>query len=295
MDRVYDEAAVRIVVTSDLHFDSAGQLTPPGVVEALTHRISDAKPDAVVLAGDIGHPLAEFRACLDAFRAIAARGVPVGVLAGNHDVWHDPGGPGSEELWERALPEAVRAEGMVWLETDDIRLGSTAIAGSLAWYDYSAAAPHLNFDEDHYARIKSSLNNDGDYIDWPWSDADFAWKLRRGLVSRLRRLQADASVTEIVVVTHVPLFEEQMFRKPADLQWELSGAYFGNFTTGREVLAFPKVTRVVSGHTHCGRHATVKRPADLGGDIEVQVVPSEYGAPAFVVLEASEAPLRVAT
>ena len=62
-------------------------------------------------------------------------------------------------------------------------------------------------------------------------------------------------MTEIVVATHVPLFEEQTFRKPRDYQWELSGAYFGNFTTGRDVLACPKVTHVVSGHTH---HATVE-------------------------------------
>jgi len=35
----------------------------------------------------------------------------------------------------------------------------------------------LRYPEEHFARIKGSLNNDAAMIDWPWSDVEFAWRL----------------------------------------------------------------------------------------------------------------------
>jgi hypothetical protein len=37
------------------------------------------------------------------------------------------------------LPKAVRDAGAVWLEGDAIVHGEIAVAGTIAWYDYSAA------------------------------------------------------------------------------------------------------------------------------------------------------------
>lgn len=275
----------RIVVTSDLHFDPDGRLTRPEAVTQLAAQIVEMHPDAVVLAGDLGHPLANFVACLDTFRSVDA---PIGVLAGNHDVWHDPAGAGSRELWEIRLSEAVRLAGMYWLEDDILRAGDTAIVGSLAWYDYTAAPEPLRYDDEHYARIKAQLNADADWIDWPWSDVEFAGKLREGFRARLARAQRDASVGIIVVVTHVPVFEAQMTRRPGDHRWELSNAYFGNLTTGEVVARFRKVRAVVSGHTHCGRSEVVERPGLRS--IETHVVASDYGRPSFVVVEVNDEP-----
>ena len=215
-----------------------------------------------------------------AFRSLP---VPVAVLAGNHDVWRDEVGLGSRELWEHGLADATREAGAMWLEDDELRLGDVAIVGSLAWYDYSAAPEHLRYPDEHYAAIKGSLNKDAAWIDWPWSDVEFAWLLRRGLVSRLERLEDDASVRAVIVATHVPLFEQQMTRKPGNYQWELSNAYFGNLTTGAAVAHYAKVRAVVSGHTHCGRRGMVVR--ERAPPIDVHVVGSEYGTPAFVVVE----------
>lgn len=63
----------------------------------------------------------------------------------------------------------------------------------------------------------------------------------------------------------------------------LSNAYFGNLTTGAAVARHGKVRAVVSGHTHCGRRATVVR--DAAPSIDVRVVGSEYGRPAFVLVD----------
>ena len=271
---------VRVAVASDLHFDLAGHLTSPATVAALVEEIRAAEPAAVVLAGDLGHPLENFRRCLAAFQSI---GVPVAVLAGNHDVWRDEVGLGSRELWEHGLADVTRDAGMLWLEDAELRIGDVAVVGSMAWYDYSAAPEHLRFADKYYAAAKGSLNNDAEMIDWSWSDVNFARRLRQGLVSKLARLENDASIRSVLVATHVPIFEEQMTRKPGNHRWELSNAYFGNLRTGAAVARYAKVSTVVSGHTHCGRRGTIVREG--APPIEVHVVGSEYGRPTFVVVD----------
>jgi hypothetical protein len=94
------------------------------------------------------------------------------------------------------------------------------------------------------------------------------------LVTKLDALERDASISTVAVVTHVPLLEEQMERRPHDPTWGLCNAYFGNLTLGRRVTAFRKVRAVVSGHTHAGRRAT-------RGAIDIRVVDSDYGAPSY--------------
>src|SRR5690242_8837103 len=131
--------SLRIAITSDLHFDPGHNLTSPYKIEAMVADIQNQQPDAVVIAGDLAHGLSRFIACLELFSVFD---VPVAVVAGNHDVWRDQrGGYGSLALWEELLPEAVRRAGAVWLEDENLILGSTAICGSMLWYDYSAVDP----------------------------------------------------------------------------------------------------------------------------------------------------------
>ena len=271
----------RIAVTADLHFDRQGYLTSPEVVDGLAARIHAAKPDAVIIAGDVGHPSDNFASCLAAFRHFM---VPVAVLAGNHDVWRDnEGGWSSRELWNRRLASLVEAAGFVWLESTVLRLGDAAVVGSLAWYDYSAAPPTLARPPEYFAGMKRHLSNDATWIDWPWSDVELASALHDGLVQRLEAVEADAGIREVLLVTHVPLFEEQMLRKPGDLRWEISNAYYGNFTIGLAVRRFKKVVRVISGHTHCAQRGVVHRAG--GPDLPVSVIGSDYGSPEVEVIE----------
>jgi 3',5'-cyclic AMP phosphodiesterase CpdA len=274
---VIDQTMPRIAIAADLHY---GNLTAPAAVERLVEDIRIARPDALVLAGDLGQPSRDFAACLAAFQSLA---VPTGVLAGNHDVWREEGAWSSRALWERHLPALTTQAGFLWLESGALRLEDVAVVGSLAWYDYSAAPSRQDFPAEHFAATKWAFNNDAVRIDWPWSDVELARSLCVGLVQRLERLDKDGAVRRVVVVTHVPLFAEQMLRKPGDERWEHSNAYFGNLTTGEEVLRFEKVTHVVSAHTHCGRQAVVHR--ERGPDVAVAVVASDYGRPAFVMLD----------
>ena len=267
---------VRIVVTSDLHY----QITPEEKLRALAGVIATQAPDLTVLAGDLGEPLERFVACLACFVGLPG---DVAVLAGNHDVWHRKGAHSSERLWEDLLPAAAQDAGMIWLEDTVWRKGAVAVAGSLAWYDYSAVDPNVPpYPPDYFAKVKDRFNPDARYIDWPWSDLEFAARLGDRLVSSVLALDLDPSVRGTMVVTHVPLFDAQMCRKPFDQVWGFSNAYFGNLSLGQRLLSTKKLRRVVSGHTHVGREGVVRRPSGPDVDpIAVTVIPSDYGHPAF--------------
>ncbi len=271
---------MHIAIASDLHYDPQGRLTHPSLIHALAEDIAEKQPDAVILAGDLAHGRRGFDGCLNCFSDIRS---PLAVIAGNHDIWADrEEGYSSEELWENILETTSRQHGALWLEKENLILGSTAIVGSLAWYDYSAVDPSVATNEEFLESMKSSMNNDGNWIDWSRSDRTFARELNQAMLVRLQQLSADQRICDIVVVTHVPVLEEQIVRKPLNRAWGLSNAYFGNLTLGRELLKEPKVRAIVSGHTHSGKQVSVAR--DNLRNVDVRVVDSDYGAPAYTML-----------
>lgn len=271
-----------IVVTSDLHLG----ITSPEALRQLRDAIAAAQPELTILAGDQGEPLDYFVACLQIFADLPGAAA---VLAGNHDVWARDGHT-SRDLWEHELPAATRTAGMLWLEDTSWRSGDLAVAGSLAWYDYSAVDPGAPNPAGDFMTLKRLLNNDARFIDWSWSDPEFALQLGDGLARRLGALEADPDVRDVFVVTHVPICEEQMLRKPHDLQWGLSNAFFGNMTTGRRALAWGKVRAIVSGHTHLRRMGTVTR-AGLS-PVATAVIPSDYGTPAALAVDTTTWEIR---
>lgn len=273
----------RIVVTSDLHYG----ITPVEKLRALAGVIAAHQPHLTVLAGDLGEPLDRFSACLHCFADLPGA---VGVLAGNHDVWHRKGKHSSQELWEDLLPAATREAGMLWLEDSVWRSGGLAVAGSMAWYDYSAADPDLPaYPSAYFRQVKDRFNPDATYIDWPWSDEEVAERLGDALMARVMALEADPTVRSLMVVTHIPLFEAQMCRKPLDRQWGFSNAYFGNLTLGKRLVAARKLRRVTSGHTHIGRAGLALRAFDSElPPVSVSVIPSDYGQPALEVYDLDE-------
>lgn len=272
---------MRLAVTSDLHYDPRGDLTPPERVRALARRIAGERPDAVVLAGDLAHGLAAFDACVACFEDV---GAPVAVLAGNHDVWRDEETKtGSEALWSRRLREVTQARGAHWLEDAPLRVGDVAVVGTMAWYDYSAMDPTVRATPEQAEIMKRMFNNDAAWIDWPWTDRALARSLGDAMMLRLAAVVADETVRAVAVVTHVPVLEAQMERRPDDSRWGFSNAYFGNLTLGARVMGAAKLRAVVSGHTHAARRATLA--AVDGGAVDVRVIGSDYGAPAYVIVE----------
>jgi hypothetical protein len=179
---------------------------------------------------------------------------------------------------------------MSWLEESTLWLDNVAVVGSLVWYDYSAADPTLPHTGQEYPLLKKALNNDARYIDWPWTDQEFAGRLGEGLSKRLEAVEAESRAEAVLVATHVPICEEQMVRKPHDSNWGIQNAFFGNLTVGRQVLAMPKVRAIVSGHTHLGRQADITRP-DMPM-VRTAVNPSDYGVSAYLVIDTTNWRIR---
>jgi len=269
----------KIVITSDLHLG----ITSAATLSMLVEVIAAEEPILTVLAGDIGEGLPNIVKCLELFAHIPGE---VAVLAGNHDLWTQVE-YSSQELWEKQLPEVVQAAGMLWLEGTSWQRDGIAVAGSLAWYDYSAVDPAIaNYPAEFYAQVKGKYNMDALRIDWPWSDQQFAAQLGDAFIERLQQLEDDPNIHSILVASHVPLFEEQMHRKSQDLDWSLGDAYFGNLSLGRRIAPMHKVQAVVSGHTHLGIISQVPRPEHPEkSPLRVSVLGSDYHTPIYTVIE----------
>lgn len=154
----------------------------------------------------------------------------------------------------------------------------------MAWYDCSAIDPRFASEPPQaIVRNEAAFVNDARMIDWPRSDVDLAERLRRGVEQRLEALERDTTFDRAIVVTHVPVFEAQMSRKPGDERLGRSNTYFGHLTLGEVIRRFAKVTDVVSGHTHWERDGRVERP-DMS-PIRTRVLGSVYGTPAWVLVE----------
>lgn len=258
----------KAVITSDLHYG----ITSPARILSLAKEILGYNPDIIIIAGDIGEPAEKFDKCLSVFSRLPC---PIGIVIGNHDLYATAGDY-SENLWVTKLPRIVKKHDLIWMEEENIVIDDTAFVGTLAWYDYSSKDPHFPLPDDYFFLNKGKFVSDGNYLNWKRKDTEFAAELREGFFKRLSRAEEDQSISKIVVVTHVPLYREQMVSYSSDSRE--ADAYFGNLTLGKEVMRFSKVTDVISGHTHRPVEKKVKK-------INVQIVPGDYGKPGYIVLE----------
>jgi predicted phosphohydrolase len=232
---------MRILITADLHYRPAER----AAYVAFAESVRAAEPDCFIVAGDVGHPLRLFRRALQLFRDLPC---PKLLIAGNHDVYR--GEYPSRELWEQQLPHVTRDEGFVWLEAERVVIGGLGICGTMGWYDYSSRATHLPYTHAEYRALKRHVSHDADYVDWPWSDVAMARYLERGLIRRLNECEADPAVTQVLVVTHMPIVSLVVPDHPDHTHWSVLRAYMGNFPLGELVLGYRKVTHIVSGHLH---------------------------------------------
>jgi hypothetical protein len=267
--------SVKLAVTVDLHLP----ITKPERIAALADEMNAFGPDVVVVAGDLGESHANVERCLQCLRERIRS--PIWVLAGNHDVWAWPPYD-SRRLWLEVVPEIVARTGCQYLEGKSFVLGGVGVAGTIAWYDYSAVDPTIKASALQFAQTKYLHNADALRIDWEWADPEFAALVAGPFLAALDRLEADPAVRQSVVVTHVPLVEGQMSRDTGNADWAFSNAYFGNLTLGAKVLARSKVSHILSGHTHIGRDARIDRPG--GRPVEVHTLASDYEAPTWIGL-----------
>jgi 3',5'-cyclic AMP phosphodiesterase CpdA len=265
---------IRIAITSDLHLG----ITDWGTLRDLAEIIANESPDLLILAGDIGEGVTRFSSCLNIFKNLSC---PIAVLAGNHDVWSREG-KHSQDLWDTLLPSIVRETNYIWLEDSIWQQEGVAVVGSIAWYDYSAVDPvFFGLEANLFATRKRFYNNDARYIDWAWSDQEFAKIVGDRLITRIQQLQDDPEIDTILVITHLPVCETQMKRKPHEPQWGFSNAYFGNMTLGQRILAFSKVKVVISGHTHIAREGLESHSLVCNEQVLTYVLGSDYNQPTY--------------
>jgi hypothetical protein len=171
---------------------------------------------------------------------------------------------------------------VVWLDTGNLFYQGVAIVGSTAWYDYSAQDPlHKTPADETWAR-KKEVDADAWMVDWPWNDIEFSAMIEPGFRERLQSAQDNPDILSIIVVTHSPIFEEQITRKSNDPKWGFSNAYYGNLNFGEIVIKFGKVLYAIAGHTHSGKEGIVRRE---GGEFKAVTLDSQYGDPKFLVIE----------
>ena len=265
---------IKLAFASDLHLP----ITSRAAITSMAREIAQYAPDVLVLAGDIAESLHELTNCLCLIREHVT--TKILVLPGNHDLWARD--VSSRLKWESRLAETVARAGCEWFEARSWSQHGIAVAGTIAWYDYSARDPTLKATPADYAREKKYFNPDADQIDWWWTDLQFANLVAKPFLETLDQLEADPAIRQIVVATHVPLVECQMCRDPSKGDWAFSNAYFGNLTLGAEVLTRRKVSHIISGHTHVERRGRVVRPN--GRPVEACVIPSHYNTPSWVPL-----------
>ena len=128
-----------------------------------------------------------------------------------------------------------------------------------------------------YASRKRNIVVDGLRLDWTREDQAFARSLGARTLERLKAVEADPTIDAIALVTHVPVFAEQLVHYVGD--GSATRAYFSHLTLGDDVRWSPKLRVVCSGHTHRGYEGVMAR-ASLP-PLSVVTLESDYGAPAY--------------
>ncbi len=269
---------MRVIATADLNYKPA--VHP--YLEQLASDILDENPDLFLVGGNVGEPLSNFETALALFEAIDC---PKALVTGNRDVWHRQAAPTSQQLWEELLPAAIRQHGFIWLEQENLAIDRVGVCGTVGWYDYSARDPGLGYNADQYEELKGLVNKDAHYIDWPWTDRQFASRALSRFATRIEELERDRVIDRILVLTHFPVFKECVVVAPDDPEWNFGIAYALNLSLGRVIAPKTKVQHVISGHVRPGGHWEVR----FGGNtINMHIVKHiEYtdGKAGFVSLE----------
>jgi hypothetical protein len=262
-------AEVKLAITSDLNLSA----TPADRISEVARQMAAFAPDAAVVAGDLAESLWDLTRCLKLLRE--PLNCPLWVLPGDHDFWARPPYD-SRRLYHELLPKTIGDAGCNWLEGSAFILQGIAVAGTVAWYDYSSASMAGMVSELEFAQRKIQHNADALRIDWEWSDPEFARLVSTPFLATLDHLEQNPAIRSIVVVTHFPILEQQLDR---DRLHGFASAYAGNLSLGNKVVNYSKVSHVIAGHTHTPRESQLLR--ECGPPVLVRVLPGDHENPSW--------------
>lgn len=255
---------MRIAFTSDLHVDISQRNWE--LVPYLSEVLKMVDPDAFVIAGDISPELGDLEYALDCFSGLRC---PKLFVPGNQDIWvlseqMQASGHDSYEKYYFYLPEACRRNGFIPLWMEPFILQGVGFVGSIGWYDH-AAGPGTGGEAvpgDHRYLVDSFWNDmrwacwsdistmaEGQAVPVRRPDPEVAREFNLRLDQDIESVSMEASVGEIVVITHYPPFSEL----------GVEGMPFpGSRDTCMILNAHEKVAVSISGHIHDKRDVLVR-------------------------------------
>lgn len=295
---------MRLFVTADLHYNH--RHSRPLADELIDRMNAELQPgDAVLVVGDTAAGDGdELEQCLTRFSV----GGPRLLVAGNHELWTRR--DDSHRLFTDELPARAAAIGWHWLEERPVRLNErVAVVGSIGWYDYGFALPHLGIPRrfyehkispavavrlDEYAFLLATTDditpagmevaarwNDGRHVRLHRSDEQFLAERLAALDRDLSSLDADSAIERVIVgVHHVPMPELMPPKPPEHVMTgkAFAGAFLGSPAIGQMLLRHRKVAEVCCGHSHFPAQADV-------GHIRGVNIGSGYRMKMFEVVE----------
>lgn len=288
---------MKIAFTTDTHLvlDYAG-MTTKAHIEQLRDDIYAEKPDVIAHGGDIGELRLNQRNITEVLHILGEnKEIDCVGIAGNHDLWTDPGSVTSNTLWSEVIPSMFKEHGWTYLEQKNWIKDGVAIVGSYLHYDYSSADPegaavnHIraNFPDwtpdEYYERMKKRVINDAKFFRGLPRDKEFAKLIGDAFARRLLAAQENNDIHSIVVITHVPCMPCQITRKPHSWHWSCATAYFGNLSHVETIMGCSKIKFILSGHSHQDNRNLIK--LDNGQVIDVITLGSDYGKPLFEIVE----------
>jgi len=260
---------MRIIATADLHYD-IGRSRQPAL--DIADEICRQQADALLILGDAaGRDPGILRDCLHLFDRFNGRKF---FVAGNHDIWTDPGGDSLDRL-ECELPAICRQTGFHPLDIEPALADDIGLVGSIGWYDFSyrpaelgipirfyeekiapgAAARLAGFE--HLLADRSDIPvpafdigtrwMDGEHIHLPMSDLEFCRHLLKRFDEHLMWL-SDRCGRIVVALHHIPFPE--LVPKSEKPGWAFANAFLGSGQFGQVIRRFPKIRYVLCGHSH---------------------------------------------
>lgn len=274
---------MRIALISDVHVEYAGNRA---AIQALIERLTAERPDALVVAGDVGSTPACIVEGLGLFAGVAPRRM---YLPGNHDLWvrlspHDPrAGLDSWDAYDRTLPAVVEEAGFTYLPAAPLVVDGVGFAGETGWFDYTfrPRSPLI-------AALPVAAFEAAEYEGWTWPDFQFCdWGMDmpsvtdvmlRRFGTKLNKLDADPSVRAVVAITHHVPFRDQLGAWSPELEipenvWDYCTVFMGSTQLGARILASRKAVLALHGHSHVPGNWKVARPDGS----TVQVVRAPFG------------------
>lgn len=272
---------MRVLLTSDLHLNIPARCSYRGTlgVEQFAAALREQRPDAVVIAGDVGtaeHARHWMRQLRD-----AVGDCTLAVCLGNHDLWlppeqhhrHPTLASVVQDYWRLACSE-VEA---ILLDETNADLGEVVVVGGYGHYDLGLASPDLHIGG---TRITREIYLEGGFGSLFWNDFrliphcaerldEEALAQAAGLRHRLAEAAADDR--RILVATHT-LPWRGLNGHPLDgSESDILAAYSGNSLVGQVMEQFAGcVDLLVCGHTHVKvierEMAGLPRCLNLGGD-----------------------------